>query len=302
MHGIFTLNGLPFSPVVIQDPRIMASAAVLVPQPRRSPSPSMPSRSESHRQSLLSTNSILSSPTASYRTAPLSAASDASFALSTASSHSSSGQTISPTVREPENLNPIYTLSSTQEIHIVKVTNDTVQIEPGPVPDSYLERVGKTVINTIQPNGNCHAGPPPPSPPASIEQEVEENVPQPPSSFKHPELAVAHPKSASMPEARHDRQSSTSSSKFSTLRVTHSPETVRRSSTDTKASHTTLRPPLVQATQSVPEASSSTSKAASHLSVDGYLQPPPLSTPQRPARRNTTGSSLWMMPCWEKAA
>lgn len=246
----------------------MASASLLVPQARRSISPSLTNRNDSQRQSLLSNNSIVSSPTGSYKTAPLSAASHTSLASSLSSVH-----TISATVREGNGVNPIYALAGQQEVHIVKVTNDTVQIEPGPVQDSYFGKVGKRVLGSIQPDSE-NVGPPPPSPPASVEQRVDD-------MDKNTTLMLP-PVVQSDPSVSGRESTSSSLYSYSYSRTTTQPEPLQRSSTDTRASY---RNTLT--TQSNAEASSS-KPPNGHLSVDGATL---LSAPQRPARRNTTGST-----------
>jgi len=268
----------------------MASAAILVPQQhRRSPSPATPARNDSHRHSHLSANSLVSSSAASFKTAPLSAASHTSLALST-SSHSSSVHTI----RDAEGINPIYSLASGQEMHIVKVTSDTVQIEAGPIPDSYFGRVGKTVLRAVQHNGDAQPGPPPPSPPASVErvEEDSESFPTIDQSHMRASPEPIHTRTASGADSLQDH-SSISSSRFNTIRPPQPQEPpLQRSSTDTRTSLRTVltnpNPVPIQGTQSTAEAS--TSRAA-HLSVDGHLQPPVTIPYQRPTRRNTTGST-----------
>ncbi|KAF8069053.1 1-phosphatidylinositol-4-phosphate 5-kinase [Lyophyllum atratum] len=182
----------------------------------------------------LSTQSIVSSSAASFQTAPLTA--------------SSSMQTVtSPLPR------------SSQEIHIVTVNEETVKVERRPaVGDSYFTRV--------------MAGPLPPSPPASITQDDEDDQ----------EIIYTEP------EPIHKPQPHPPSPPFP------APQRLHRSSTDTKASslRTVLTtPPSPQVYLPTPPPTSF-SKSAAHLSADGYLQPPPLSLHRdRPTRRNTTGSS-----------
>ncbi|KDR79870.1 hypothetical protein GALMADRAFT_222809 [Galerina marginata CBS 339.88] len=268
----------------------MASAAILIHQPRRSPSPSTANKNELQRQSLLSNHSLITSSPTSYRTAPLTAGSRTSLALST-SSHSSV-HTISATVRESNAGNPTYGLP--QEVHIVKVTNDTVQIEPGTVPDSYFEKIGKSVICTIQPESD-HAGPPPPSPPASIDDQLNEGLAQAPTRMLYNVQSDPTPVRNDVDTTTHDRQASASPSRFNNIRILAPQPALQRSSTDTKASYPAPRTiithpsPQLQSEQPNAEASSST-PSRTHLSVDGYLQPPSLSS-QRPTRRNTTGST-----------
>lgn len=253
----------------------MASTTMFI---RRSPSPSSPSRTETHKLS------FVSSSAGSYRTAPL-----GNSASSFISSHSSSNTTSASPHQRDSTGSPIYAL--TQEIHIVKVTNDMVQIEPG------SDWVNKRAV--YQPDDGVPVGPPPPSPPASVERREEEYfsppIPPPPR-MTHP----VHSEPLPNVEHEHDRPVSTSTTASSQFTRTLSPtrEQVYRSSTDTNASYRTPRTTLTPASppqlQSAPPSAfphASSSKTAAHLSVDGYLQPPSPTSAQRPTRRNTTGST-----------
>ncbi|KAH7929993.1 hypothetical protein BV22DRAFT_1001694, partial [Leucogyrophana mollusca] len=134
----------------------MASATTVLAQPppiitaTRSDSPPF---SSSQRQSLVSSSG------ASYmtaRTAPLTPASHNSLS---ASSRSSSTQTLGPNPspgHDAENINPLHAFGRqggqnihSQEVHIVKVTGDRVQLEAGPVPDSLFQKVGKSVMHVV---------------------------------------------------------------------------------------------------------------------------------------------------------
>jgi 1-phosphatidylinositol-4-phosphate 5-kinase len=245
---------------------------------RRSPSPSSPSRTETHKLS------FVSSSAGSYRTAPL-----GNSASSFISSHSASNTTSASPHQRDSTGSPIYAL--TQEIHIVKVTNDMVQIEPG------SDWVNKRAV--YQPDDGVPVGPPPPSPPASVERREEEYfsppIPPPPR-MTHP----VHSEPLPNVEHEHDRPVSTSTMASSQFTRTLSPtrDQVHRSSTDTNASYrtprTTLTPASTPQLQSAPPSAfpqASSSKTAAHLSVDGYLQPPSPTSAQRPTRRNTTGST-----------
>ena len=84
-------------------------------------------------------------------------------------------------------VNPVHALafaaagkqSPAQEVHIVKVTEDTVQLETGPVPDSVFHKVGASLAHAVPPFHSQHregstdsnVGPPPPSPPSSVEND-----------------------------------------------------------------------------------------------------------------------------------
>lgn len=186
--------------------------------------------------------------------------------------------------------------TQTQEIHIVKVTDDLVEIESGPVPQMYFERVGKSVLQTIQPDS--HAGPPPPSPPASVEQAADDDE-EADRSWRpgHAEPPAESPPQGQMdapaaqPNLIAERLPTAPATTFTRSGLTAAQ--LQRSSTDTTAPYSTLH--AVMALPHPPPASlsdASSSKANGHMSVDGYLQPPPpLASGSRPARRNTTGST-----------
>ncbi|KAF8888608.1 hypothetical protein BD779DRAFT_1523933 [Infundibulicybe gibba] len=257
----------------------------------RSSSPTLQAPSainDQHRQSLFSNNTVQSSSASSFKTAPLSALSQ-----SPTSPRESSNHTLGAP-RDSENVNPIHTLSNgAQEVHIIKVTRDKVQLESGPMKDSLLQKVGKTLAG---PMSNHEAasrfGPLPPSPPASVDRDTLEDdagydndpipeqqlLPPPPLLSSHSEPGPK-PILFDEPESIRERQTSTASS--SRRAATTTQDSQYRSSTDTK---TSLR------TATATDLTTMHSKSNAHLSADGYLQPPPL-TVHRPARRNTTGSS-----------
>lgn len=290
----------------------MASAVVYNAQRQSSPSPppsALPGRngmqydnSQQPRLSLLSTTSAVSS---SYRTAQ-----DQRSSFTPSMSSRSSINTINAGTREreasPAAINPIHTMAKTktQEIHIVKVTDDLVEIESGSMPQSYLERMGKSVLQTVQPDS--HAGPPPPSPPASVEQEADDD--EAPDRSWDPVDAESSSESLAQghmdgPAAHPNLIAERLPAAPTTTATTRSGLTaaqLQRSSTDTKAPYSTLHavmaPPVHISSQQHPPSASlfdaSSSKANGHMSVDGYLQPPPLlASGSRPARRNTTGST-----------
>lgn len=80
-------------------------------------------------------------------------------------------------------INPLHILSRSsafphQEVHVVKVTSDTVHVESGPINDSLAKRVASKVsglasIDTALKHDT--QGPPPPSPPASDEVRDEQS-------------------------------------------------------------------------------------------------------------------------------
>lgn len=219
------------------------------------------------------------------------------------SSHSSTN-----TVHASSNVNPLYTISGQgQEVHVLKVTADAVQIETGPVSSSYLGNMGKSVLNAIQTHGgDAHIGPPPPSPPASVEQRVDDldelgsfqSLPHEQHQYQKEREAMLQttmiltetPTSQSPPTFLPEQTTFSTPPSSYTHRASPSREPLHRSSTEIKPTH--LRPAVNAPAQSaVPEASSSSPRATAHMSVDGYLQPPAMTPHARPARRNTTGST-----------
>ena len=193
--------------------------------------PPMPT--DRHRLSVLS---IVSSSATSFQTAPL--------------TPSSSVQTIIPHETNP--VDPMQRVS--QEVHVVQVTDDTVTLQKSMVTESYFPRFT--------------AGPLPPSPPASIDNEIsvkDELV----AEQVLEEDQVIHAEPLRQPEEPQPR--------------------LQRASTDTRASTRTIQISNVSPPSPFPVASSS--KAGTHLPSDTYLQPPP-GPIHRPTRRNTTGSAV----------
>ena len=212
-----------------------------------------------------------------------------------------------------------------QEVHVVKVTagDSSVQIEPassyGKSSPALLDGPSQAVHEHDR-----AFGPPPPSPPASVEenvnadsqqqQEGEEYLSDPSlssSSSRMLHLVQSDPTAAR--NASLDSCYSQKSAPTSTPRILNGPIRIsspqplqqplglQRSSTDTNAAYAPPTPRTIITQPSPPppttprfengnaEASTSMKAAAAHLSIDGYLQPPPLLS-QKPARRNTTGS------------
>ncbi|KAF9269565.1 SAICAR synthase-like protein [Marasmius fiardii PR-910] len=251
---------------------------------------------DNQRLSLISAKSPApSSSAASYRTAPI--------------SNSSSTSSLSTVNNTP--VNPMHALAQQRgEIHILKVTGDTVQVGTGPMPESFLQKMSKRITTTLDSDNLDHSshGPPPPSPPATEESDEGDRHSFDGEQFERPsnvvsdstknDISHSHPapfSSKPLPpdsptiifeEPEHVRTSSSSTHKqvpvrSSTLAVT---TTEPRSSLDTKSSRTiaatelSSKPPtLVQPSQT------------------DYLQPPP-PTSHRPTRRNTTGSAFSSLP------
>ena len=110
-------------------------------------------------------------------------------------SRSSSTQTLgAPAGYQSESMvNPIHTIYQAngihpEGVHIVKVTGDTVQLESGPIASAFLHKVGHSLSHIVSSSardmGEHHIGPPPPSPPASVERIEEENACLPPPTMQ----------------------------------------------------------------------------------------------------------------------
>ncbi|KAI0353998.1 hypothetical protein OH77DRAFT_1384186, partial [Trametes cingulata] len=126
------------------------AAAAAVPIARTS-SPSSFDRDDPARQSYVST-----SP-ASYLTAPLASPSPHS-PMASSSSRASSTHTVGPgpPSRDHDTVNPIHSLafaggkqSPAQEVHILKVTDDVVELGQGPVPEPVLHKVGASLAHAV---------------------------------------------------------------------------------------------------------------------------------------------------------
>jgi 1-phosphatidylinositol-4-phosphate 5-kinase len=285
----------------------MASAALLR---GRTPSPQFDSRR----------HSAMSSSAASYQTARDSLAPGSHHSIS-GSSRASSIHTIGPHDVNHESdlgVNPIHIVGHqpngvyAEGVHIVKVTGDTVHLESGPIMDGFLQKVGHSLARTIPSSSSdvsdSHVGPPPPSPPASIERVDDERILPYPSKMQLSKSEPSRP--AALEEPMDDRQHQSARSSFSFARPVPSPsgskprEMIHRSSTDIKSSSraaagSTQRVPRLShdsgpsLSAEMPSADIFGSQSARipYHSPDGLLQPPPMS---RPARRNTTGSSPHM--------
>lgn len=330
----------------------MASTTVLAPSQvtaRRSPSPSF--TGDSRRQSYVS-SSAASFQTA--RTDPMGPGSHTSL-----SSRSSSAHTLGPR-EEPSSpyssgsltgINPLHTMSQQQhrpqangaagvrgqdELHIVKVTGDTVHLESGPMTDTFMQKVGHSISKAVPTLHSHHPsqvesppphayGPPPPSPPASVEhtnweEETHSQAPNGDPLLSAPKMRSSkteplgagvggkpitfeEPLSIYRDTRKTSTDSSNSNSKLNTRRSPSRqqtlPDSLHRSSTETRMSTSTRGRPSDEwsggdTSYTTPEASSSKTPASTSYqsSPDGHLQPPaPITHPtHRPTRRNTTGS------------
>ncbi|KAK7032913.1 phosphatidylinositol phosphate kinase PIPK5 [Favolaschia claudopus] len=154
------------------------------------------------------------------------------------------------------------------DLRVLKVAPDQIS------QDSYFSRQ-----NHISNDGD-RIGPPPPSPPASVDLAVDHGEP--------PILDLASPSTSSgrvifdEPEPLHPNvSSSAASTSSSALRA----ESLVRSSTDVKLVFRTPTIPAIPPSESVVD----TSLKTTPLPPDSYLAPPS----SRPTRRNTTGSTTW---------
>ncbi|KAI9068417.1 hypothetical protein FKP32DRAFT_1555718, partial [Trametes sanguinea] len=96
---------------------------------------------------------VSSSPT-SYLTAPL--ASPLSNTSAPSSRPSSTHTVTGSSSRDAELVNPIHSLafparkqSPAQEVHILKVTDDVVKLEQGPMPEPLIHKVGASLAHAV---------------------------------------------------------------------------------------------------------------------------------------------------------
>lgn len=108
--------------------------------------------SETNRSSYVSSNS--------YQTAPLGSPSQASAMSSQASLH-----TLAPRTPISPPLNPLHLLATTQNtgdpstaVHILKVTDNVVQLQSGDMPDqSLVSRVGRAITGAVDTSNHIHS-------------------------------------------------------------------------------------------------------------------------------------------------
>ena len=208
-------------------------------------------------------------------------------------------------------------LHQSQEVHLLTVTDDALKLDSSTSPDSLLHKVGRSLLSTplvsspapkqdllqpplfTQPDATSNkVGPPPPSPPASDEQPVDQEFSPKPTPKAEPKLpAVTFGTSL-----RERQPSSTSTSSYD---VSKKPAPIlHRASTETKAS---ISSRLALSTMSTPprfipaqtadspvsdsfhmaQASTSSQPARTQVSNDALLRPPQV----RPKRRNTIGTA-----------
>lgn len=209
--------------------------------------------------------------------------------------------TMSPPAREGDLINPVHALafpagkqSPAQEVHIVKVTNDTVQLERGPIQESVLHKVGASLahgVPTFHPHQregstDSNVGPPPPSPPSSVEGD---ELPAP----RRPVASSSHSDSSTRPVTFEEplQRTSSASRERSSRALRHRSSAETKSSLRTSQSgYTSEAGPTDEPPANLPPSLSKSlpSRAGQHVSVDGYLHPP---VPHKPSRRNTIGTS-----------
>lgn len=257
----------------------MAATTTFLP---RSSSPSSPSPQDDTRQSIASTSvtSFLTAPQTAEHSRP-------------ASTRSTS--TIGPSPpRDLDMLNPLHALaakSQPQELHILKVTDDVVHLQSGPVPESILHKVGNSIAHAVSDHhqnrsegADSNIGPPPPSPPSSTDQELEldDRTRQPSSSSSIRPIIFD--------DSIRDRQPSTSSTRPTTVKFpspTRAPPLTHRASADTKASLRTTTTSTSTARLYPNSELTGTSDTPLTDEPDGLLHPPP----HKPSRRNTISAS-----------
>ena len=238
------------------------------------------------------------------------------------SSRSSSSHTVS-SPRKDHDSNPVHALAfaaspstkqpTPREVHILQVS-ESLHLESGPLPDAVLHKVGATLSQHVpafhtprESSMDSNYGPPPPSPPSSFEGELPpprrvasissstshpDGSPRPPVTFEEP-VPVERASSSSREQRsrlgnntlRHRASAETKISQL-TSQSAYPQSTLDTPFTDDPAS---IMPPSIS--KSLP--SRSAPGAGSHVSVDGYLQPP---APHRPSRRNTIGASAPQAP------
>lgn len=268
------------------------AAAATIPVARTSSPTSLDDR---QRQSYASTSHT------SFLTAPLGSPQSPMMA---SSSRPSSTNTLGPNARDSDTVNPIHSLAfpgakqPAQEVHILKVTDNVVELGQGPVPEPVLHKVGASLAHAVpgyhhaqhrEGSADSNIGPPPPSPPSSVEDDA------PPPPRKQLSSAESSPRPVTFEEPL-QRTSSGSRTQSVFPRFSSSSQGLRhRSSAETRSSLRTSTIGQSSALDtdepSTPHVSKSLplpSQAGSHVSVDGYLQPP---VAHKPSRRNTIGSS-----------
>lgn len=256
-------------------------------------------------------HSQISTSAASYLTAPQSAQlSQSSPSRSSASIHTIPASAIP---RDSDPLNPIQALalgatnkSQSQEIHIVQLTDETVHLQSASVPDTLIHKVGHSIVTLVSDHSSerrvehrsgsadSSVGPSTPSLPPHNEQYVlSQEDDQMSRSQSSPSIRPVTFDDSTMRERQASSSSSRHYPKFPSSSTRLPPSLTHRHSGDTKASVRTVTPSITSPRMSRMSVQSDAT-AASDLPFteepDGFLHPPP-TTPIKPSRRNTTGSS-----------
>lgn len=256
-------------------------------------------------------HSQMSTSATSYLTAPQSA----QLSHSSPSRSSVSVHTIpaSPIPRDPDPLNPMHALSlgvpsksQSQEFHIVQLTDDSVHLQSGSVPDSLLHKVGHSIVTVVSDHSSerrrdnrsnsadSSVGPSTPSPPPHLEHNAlhHQDDDQMSRAQSSPSIRPVTFDDSTM----RDRQPSSSSRhypKFPSASSRLPPSLSHRTSSDTKASIRTVTPSMTSPRMSRMSVQSDIPPGSDFPFTeepDGFLHPPP-ATPTKPSRRNTTGSA-----------
>lgn len=241
-------------------------------------------------------------------------------------SASSSSSTLPAPVQHERTNSSLPILHQPQEVHLLTVTDDAVKFDSSTSPDSLLHKVGRSLLSApitsnpaSKPDSSQPAlfvqsgaasnkvGPPPPSPPASDEQDADQEIsPRPTPKVEAKTTAVT------FGTPLHERQLSSTSTPSRDVSSRKPPPVLHRASTETKASissrlglSTVSTTPRFVPTQSVDspasgsfhitEASTSSQPVRTKVSNDPYLRPPQI----RPKRRNTIGTAapIHSFPC-----
>lgn len=281
-----------------------------LPLPRDGRDPSPSTDIDSRRTSLVSGSAV------SFHTAKSNQSRTHSEISLESSVSTSSGHTVgAPGKKGETDVGPLHILSGAQGIHVVKMSEATVEVHTGSRPDPLLQRMAGSVPQGVPYTPLAlHAGPPPPSPPPSRDGDETSTIqrsPSPKLTFTRSEPVPLQ--SSARPSFEPPRKRSFGSAAQPTLSTrvdlpSTSDSVRKRPSTETRTSvrsvtdntsyssprvdpatpSTSEHPPSISTDRQGSLSASPPSIKSSHMSMDGYLQPP---SSHRPARRNTTGSS-----------
>ena len=240
----------------------------------------------------------------------------------TPSSPSSSTSTLPAPIQHERATSSLPILHQSQEVHLLTITDEAVKLGSSPSPDSLLQKVGRSLLSTPLASGTApkqdlpqpalfnqsdgasnKVGPPPPSPPASDEQAVDEEISPKPT----PKVEQKLPAVTFGTSLRERQPSSTSASSYDVSKkpapILHRSSTETKASTSSRLGFSTMSAPTrfipVQAADSsisdsfqMAEASTSSQPVRTKVSNDAFLRPPQV----RPKRRNTIGTATPMNP------